>query len=90
MAGRFVGNLCHFTPEGVNFLYKLCLRETADGGIARHQRDGIEIDVEEERFASHPRRGQGRFTARMSGTDDNHIKFLWQAHTVLLELRATI
>jgi hypothetical protein len=74
MAGRLVGNLCHFTAQGINFFHQLCLRKAADGRIARHQSDRIEIDVEEERFTPHPRRGKGRLTSRMSRTDDDNIK----------------
>ena len=70
---RLIRNLSHLAPQGIDFLDQLTLGQASDGGIAGHQGDGIQADVEQGRFTTHPRRGQCGFTARMASPDDNDI-----------------
>jgi radical SAM protein (TIGR01212 family) len=45
----------------------------ADRGVAGHERERVEIDVEQERLAPHPRRRKGRLAAGVSAPDDDDI-----------------
>jgi len=73
MHGGFIGDLAHLAAEGVNFLDQLTFGQSPDGRIAGHQRDGIQIDVEQNRPATHARAGQRRFAAGMSAADNRNI-----------------
>ena len=75
MDGRLVGDPSHLPAQGVDLLDELALGQTADRRVAGHQGNGIEVDVEQERFAPHPRRREGRLAARMPSPDDNDIIF---------------
>ena len=63
--GGLVGDPAHLAAQGVDLLDELALGEPPDRGVAGHERDGVEIDVEQERLAAHPRRGEGRLAARV-------------------------
>ena len=75
MDGGFVGYPPHLPAQGVEFLDELALGEAADRGVAGHQRNGVEVDVEQERLTTHPRRREGRFAARMAPPDDDDVIF---------------
>jgi len=51
----------------------------ADGGIARHEGDVVQVDCEQQRPAAHPCRRQRRLAAGMPGTDNNHVVNLFLA-----------
>ncbi len=80
MDGRPVGDPAHLTAQGVDLLDELALGEAADRGIAGHERNGIEVDIEQERLAAHPRRRQRRLAARMTASDDDDVIFFCHAH----------
>ncbi|OPY91975.1 MAG: hypothetical protein A4E73_01609 [Syntrophaceae bacterium PtaU1.Bin231] len=71
--GGAVGDPAHLAAQGVDLLDKLALGEAADRGVAGHERDRIEIDVEEDRLAAHARRGEGGLAARVPPADDDDI-----------------
>jgi hypothetical protein len=75
MDGSFVGYPPHLPAQGVEFLDELALGEAADRGVAGHQRNGVEVYVEQERLTTHPRRREGRFAARVPAPDDDDVIF---------------
>jgi hypothetical protein len=81
MDGCFVGNLSHFSTQGVHFLDELSLGKAADGGIARHQGNGIQIDVKQNRGTAHPGCRQRRFTACV--TPSHHDDIVFPAQTLI-------
>jgi len=73
MHGGFIRDPAHLSAQRVDFLDELAFGEPADGRIARHERDGIEIDVEQKRPGAHARRGQRRFTARVPAANNQYV-----------------
>ena len=71
---RIVDGAAHFAAERVNFAHQMSLTRAADGGVAGHEGDGIQIEREQQRIQPHSCTGQRRFTARMARTDDDNIK----------------
>ena len=54
---RAVGGLCHFPAQRVKLPHQMALARAADGGVAGHVADGVQIDREHDRLQSHPRTG---------------------------------
>jgi hypothetical protein len=73
MDGRFIGDLPHFSTQGIDFLDKLALGQTADSRIARHKGNRIQINIKQYRGTAHPCRRQGSLTAGMTASDNNNI-----------------
>ncbi len=80
--GGLVGDPAHLAAQGVDLLDELALGKTPDGGVAGHQRDGVEIDVEQERLAAHPGRRERGLAARMPSPD--HDDVIFPAHDISL------
>jgi hypothetical protein len=78
MDSRLIGYLTHFPTQGVNFLDELSLGQPPDGGIAGHQGDGVEIDVEQQGLAPHAGRRQGRLAPGMTPADHDYIVIIGQ------------
>jgi hypothetical protein len=74
-----VGDPAHFPAEGIDLLDELPLGEAADGRIAGHQGNGIEVDIEEQCLAAHAGRRQSTFTARMAAADNYNIVIIGQS-----------
>ena len=68
-----VGIEAHFTAEGIEFNDEVGLGESADGGVAGHQAEGVALGGDEEGFAAHPGGGEGGFASGMAGTNDEDI-----------------
>ena len=73
MDGRPVGDAAHLAAQGVDFLDELSLGEAPDGRVARHEGEGIEIDVEQECVAPHARGGQRCLAPGMAGADHDDV-----------------
>ena len=71
-----IGRLAHLAAQRVNLASEMAFGQSADGRIAGHLADGVGIDGQQQRRATHPRRGQRRFDSGMAGPDDNHVIFL--------------
>src|SRR5687768_10464255 len=56
----------------------MSFRCTADRGIARHVRDGFSTERADPDRAADPRRGPGRFDARVPAADHHYIEFSHQ------------
>ena len=65
--------LGHLAAQGIDLLDQMPLGQAADGRIARHQRNGIQIDGQQQRAAAHAGSSQGRLASGMPCTDNNHI-----------------
>ena len=68
-----VGIEAHFAAEGVEFNDEVGLGESADGGVAGHQAEGVALGGDEEGVAAHPGGGEGGFASGMAGTNDEDI-----------------
>jgi hypothetical protein len=68
-----VGDLAHDPAEGVYLADKMTLGHAANGGIAAHLGNEVEVHGDEGGFEAHARRGHGRLAAGVPGTHDHHI-----------------
>ncbi len=67
--------LSHLAAEGVDLLHQVTLGQAADGRVAGHQGNGVQVDGEKERRAPHARRGERRLAAGMPGPHHDHVVF---------------
>ena len=72
--GGRVGDHAHRAAEGVDLADDLPFRHAADGRVAAHLADGVDVDREQRRAEAHPARRQGRFQPGMPGANDDDIK----------------
>ena len=63
----------HLPAERVDLAHEMALAGAADGRIARHHRDVVEREREDECPAPHPRRRKSCLNARMPCADDDNI-----------------
>lgn len=63
----------HFTAECIELRDELALAGSADGGVARHIADGIQVDGKANRFAAEPRSRQGCFDPGVSCANDADV-----------------
>ncbi len=75
-----VDGAAHGAAEGVDFADDLPFGHAADGRIAAHLADGIEVGGQEGGLGAHACRGEGRLGARMSAADDQHVVIVESAH----------
>ncbi len=73
MDGRTVGDFSHLAAQGVHFLDQLAFGKPPDGGVAGHEGDAVQADIEQEGAASHPGGGQGGLAAGVTRPDNDHI-----------------
>ncbi len=71
---RRVGHDAHHAAEGVNLADELAFRQPADGRVAGHLGDGVEVDRQEQRLRAQASGGVGRLAARMARADHNHVE----------------
>ena len=70
---RAVGGLCHFPAQRVKLPHQMALARAADGGVAGHIADGVQIDREHDRLQPHPRTGQPCLDPGVSRADHGDI-----------------
>ena len=70
---RAVGSLCHFPAQRVKLPYQMALARAADGGVAGHVADGVEIDCKHDSLQSHPRAGKPGLNAGMARADNGDV-----------------
>ena len=70
---RVVDGAAHFAAERVHLAHQMALGRPADGGVAGHERDGVQIERQQQRGHAHARSGQRRLAARMPRADDAKI-----------------
>ncbi len=71
-----IGRLSHLAAKRIYLAGEMSLGQSADGGVAGHLADRIDVDREEQSLASHARRCQGRFDSSVAGTANDHIILL--------------
>ena len=64
----------HGAAQGVDLADDLPLAHAADGRIAAHQGDGVEVAGQQRGFRAHPRRGQRRLGAGMAAADHQDVE----------------
>ena len=86
--GGPVGNPAHLTAQRIHLLDELALGKTADRRVAGHERNRVQIDVEQQGFTAHPSRRKRRLAARMPSPDNDDVIFtIHKPVPVLLQFR---
>src|SRR5882672_7507323 len=68
-----IGRPPHDATEGVDFANQGALRDPADGGIAGHSPDGVEVGSKEQDGRTRPSRHHGGFGAGVAGAHHYHV-----------------
>lgn len=71
--GGGIGIERHGSAEGVDFANHVTLGETANGGVAAHLSDGVEILRKHGDRATESGGSKGSFDSGVAGTDDEHV-----------------
>ena len=71
---RIVRGKPHFAAHSVDLTHKMPLAGAADGGVAGHEADRVEVQRQQQRRKAHPRRGKRGFAACVSRADHDNIK----------------
>ena len=70
----------HEPSQGVDLAHELPLADAADGRVAAHLADGVEVAREQGRPGPQPGRGTGRLDPGMAGADDDHVVVVAAGH----------
>ena len=65
----------HFSAQRVYLAHEVTLRRSADGRVARHKGDAVQIEREHHRFDPRPRKGKGGLAPRVPRADDDRVVF---------------
>jgi hypothetical protein len=91
MHGGFIRNLAHLAAESIYFLNELAFGQAADGRIAGHQRDGIQVDIEQKCPAAHARCSERRLATGMTTANYQNIviirQLIFSKNQILTQLR---
>ena len=77
-----VGDFAHDAAEGVDLADEVALGDAADGGVAGHLRDEVEVQGEEGGAQAHARGGGRGFAAGVAGADDEDVELFGKARYV--------
>jgi hypothetical protein len=69
-----VGYFAHDAAEGVDFADEMTFGYAADGGVAGHLGDEVEVEGEEGGAEAHARGGCGGFAARVACAYDEDVE----------------
>jgi hypothetical protein len=75
-----VSDLAHDAAQGVDFANQVSLGDTANGWIAGHLRDEVDVQCVERGVQPHARGRPGGFTARVPCTDYDYIELFRELH----------
>ena len=75
-----VGDFAHDAAEGVDFADQMAFGDAADGGIAGHLRDQVDIERVEGGLQAHAGGGHGGFASGVAGADDHHVELFGERH----------
>ena len=70
---RHIRRLAHLAAQRINLPRQMPLRQSADGRVARHLPDGVQVDGQQQRLRAHARRRQRRLHPRVARADDDDI-----------------
>ena len=74
MDARKIREPPHRAAERVDLAHQLPFAQAADRGVAGHQRDRVEAQVQQQRFAPHARGGERGFAPGVAGADDDDVE----------------
>ena len=75
-----VGYFAHDAAEGVDFADEMALGYAADGRVAGHLGDEVEVEREEGRSEAHARCCGGGFAASVACADDQDVELFGESH----------
>ena len=78
-----VGDFAHDAAERVDFADEVALGHAADGRIAAHLGDEVEVHGDERGLEAHARGGHGRFAAGVPGAHHDDIVLFSKSHPIL-------
>ena len=79
----------HGAAQGVDLADDLPLGHAADGRIAAHLADRVEVGRQQRGGRAHPRRRHRRLAPGMSAADDDDVEVVCRSHTLMIEWRGT-
>src|SRR5438552_15424149 len=83
---RAIGGPPHDPAEGIDLAHHGALRDPADGGIAGHVADGVEVGGEQESVGAQAGGHDGGFRAGMTGAYNDYI--IHDAHEAIIPAQA--
>ena len=75
-----IGDFAHDAAEGVDFADEVAFGHAADGGIAAHLGDEVEVHGDERGLEAHARGGHRGFAAGMACADHGDIVLFGKSH----------
>jgi hypothetical protein len=75
-----VGDLAHDAAECVDFADKMALGDSADGGVAAHLGDEVEVHGDEGGLESHARGGHGGLASGVACADHGDVVLFGESH----------
>ena len=73
LQGGAVGVESHFAAERVDLAHQMPLRRAADGGVAGHKADAVQIQSEDDRIQTRAGKREGGFAPRVTCADDHGV-----------------
>ena len=77
-----VGDLAHDAAEGVDFADQVAFGDAADGRIAGHLGDQVEVHGDDRGLEPHARGGHGGFAAGVARADDGDVVLFGKTHSL--------
>ena len=71
-----VGGAAHQPVKGINLAHKMPLAQTADGRVATHGADGVQVERDERHACAHAGGNSGGLYAGMAAADHDDVKML--------------
>ena len=68
-----VGDFAHDAAESIDFADEVSLGNAADGGIARHLRDEVDVERVERSLQAHASGGHGGLASGMAGANHHNV-----------------
>ena len=75
-----VGNLAHDSAERIDFADEMSLRDAANGWVAGHLRDQIDVQRVERRLQPHACRGHRGLAPCVTRADHDYLELLGELH----------
>jgi hypothetical protein len=85
-----IGDLAHDAAERVDFANKVTLGHTADGRIAAHLRDQVEVHGDDGGLQAHAGGSHGGFATGMARAHDHDIVLFGESHPFLFYERCDV
>ena len=82
-----VGDLAHDAAKGVDLADEMAFGDAADGWVAAHLGDEVEVEGEDGRAEAHARGGHGGFAACVAGAYYDYVELFGKAHFSILGVR---